>query len=218
LLAWVALVGAEDLGLGEKERRRVPWPKNHKAQVRKKIVTSAATALRAGGISGMSVDDVMTQAGLTHGAFYAHFESKDDLLRAALEYAADETLERFSKKLAPVPEDSRLAAAVGAYLSRQHVDHPETGCPVAALAPEVTRAGGKTRRALVQGIRKRIEWTRTLLPRRLQGAGEDEILVGTLSCMLGAVVLARCLGGEGSDAVLEHARRFIDRALAARSR
>jgi TetR/AcrR family transcriptional repressor of nem operon len=140
----------------------------------------------------MSVEDVLAKAGLTHGAFYAHFDSKDDLVREAIAHAAEQTLQRFSKNLESVPQEDRFAAAV-AYMSPQHLAHPEVGYPVAALAPEVTRAGGKTKRALGESIRARIEWMRTLLPRGLRGAKQDEMLVGTVACMLGAVVLARLL-------------------------
>jgi TetR/AcrR family transcriptional repressor of nem operon len=195
----------------------VPWPKDHKTQVREKIVVAAAAALRGGGISGMSVEAVMAKAGLTHGAFYAHFESKEDLVREALACAAEQTLERFSRSLESVPEERRFVAAVAAYLSPQHAAHPEVGCPVAALAPEVTRVGGKTKRAFGEGIRARMEWMRALLPRQLRGAKQDEVLVGTLACMVGAIVLARALGGEDSDSVLEHARGFVERALASRT-
>jgi AcrR family transcriptional regulator len=166
----------------------------------------------------MSVEDVMAKAGLTHGAFYAHFDSKDDLVREAVAYAAKQTLQGFSKNLESVPKEDRFAAAVAAYMSPQHVAHPELGCPVAALAPEVTRVGGKTKRALGEGIRARIEWMRALLPRQLRGAKQDEVLVGTVACMLGAVVLARALGGEDGDSVLEHARGFVQRALASKAR
>jgi AcrR family transcriptional regulator len=166
----------------------------------------------------MSVEDVMSKAGLTHGAFYAHFDSKEGLVREAIAFAAEQTLHRFSKNVESVPQEDRFAAAVAAYMSPQHVAHPELGCPVAALAPEVTRIGGRTRRTLGESIRTRIEWMRALLPRRFRGAKQDEVLLGTLACMLGAVVLARALGGEAGDSVLEHARGFVERALASRSR
>jgi TetR/AcrR family transcriptional repressor of nem operon len=120
--------------------------------------------------------------------------------------------------LESVPQEDRFAAAVAAYFSPQHVAHPEAGCPVAALAPEVTRAGGKTKRELGESIRARFAWMRGLLPRHLRGAKQEEVLVGTVACMLGAVVLARALGGEDADSVLEHARGFVERALAPKAR
>jgi TetR/AcrR family transcriptional regulator, transcriptional repressor for nem operon len=194
----------------------MPWPKDHKAKTREKIVAAAAAALRTGGIGGVGVEDVMARAGLTHGAFYAHFADKDELIRAALEHASEQTLERFSKAVEGVAEDDRFEAAVASYLHPQHVAHPEVGCPVAAVGPEIVRAGGKARRSMAAGMRRRVEWMRGLLPRRFRGARGDEAVIGAFACMVGAVVLARSVGGEESDAVLEAARKFIDRAMAER--
>ncbi len=194
----------------------MPWPKDHKAKTREKIVAEAAAALRTGGIGGVGVEDVMARAGLTHGAFYAHFADKDELIRAALEHASEQTLERFSKAVEGAAEDRRFEAAVASYLHPQHVAHPEVGCPVAAVGPEIVRAGAKTRRSMAAGMRRRVEWMRGLLPKRLRGARGDEAVIGAFACMVGAVVLARSVGGEESDAVLEAARKFIDRAMAER--
>jgi len=196
----------------------MPWPKDHKAKIREKIVSAASAAVRARGASRIGVEEVMTSAGLTHGAFYAHFSSKDALVRAALEYAGNQTLERFSRLLEGVPPDERFNATVAAYLSSQHAAHPEAGCPVAALGPEVARTGGRTKRVLAEGIRRRLEWMRSLLPERLYGPREDEVVVGALACMVGAVVLARILGGEKSEAILKSTLKFLERALATKER
>jgi TetR/AcrR family transcriptional repressor of nem operon len=193
----------------------VPWPKDHKAKVHEKIVAHAAAALRVGGIAGLGVEDVMAQAGLTHGAFYAHFADKDELVREALEYANAQTLERFTKVMEAVPDEGKFRAAVEAYLCAPHVAHPEVGCPVAPLAPELTRAGGKTKRVLAGLVRARLEWLRGLVPKRLRGAAADDAAVGALACMIGGVVLARIVGGEEGTKILESTRRFVDRALGA---
>jgi len=131
----------------------VPWPKDHKAKLREKIVAYASAALRAGGLGGVGVEEAMAHVGLTHGAFYAHFADKDELIRAALEHAAKQTLERFSKALEGVPDEDRFRTVVDGYLSSLHARHPEAGCPVAALAPEVTRAGGKVKRTFGAQVR-----------------------------------------------------------------
>jgi TetR/AcrR family transcriptional regulator, transcriptional repressor for nem operon len=191
----------------------VPWPKDHKAKIHEKIVAEASAALRSGGLGGVGVEDVMARVGLTHGAFYAHFRDKDELVREALEYAGKQTLERFSKAVEEAPAERRFAAAVEGYVSVLHAAHPELGCPVATLGPEVARAGGKTRRLLGSQIRQRLEWMRGLLPKRFRGAHADETVLGALACMVGAVVLARTVSGEESEAILEAARKFIDRAV-----
>ena len=77
----------------------MPWPEHHKERTRARIVGAASAALRANGISGVSVAAIMSQAGLTHGGFYAHFGSKEHLLGAAVERASSETIEALSKKV-----------------------------------------------------------------------------------------------------------------------
>jgi TetR/AcrR family transcriptional repressor of nem operon len=193
----------------------MPWPKDHKEKTKAKIVSAAAAAFREGGLSAIGVDEVMSRAGLTHGAFYSHFESKDDLVRAALERASEETLEYLSKARESVPPEGALRAATAAYLSPQHAAHPEVGCPLAALGPEVARGGGKPKRELSQGTRRRLAWIRALLPKRHGGTSQDdeEAAIGVTACMIGALIMARTVGGKESEAILESARRFIDRAL-----
>lgn len=191
----------------------MPWPKDHKAKVHEKIVAQAAAALRSGGVGGLGVEDVMAQVGLTHGAFYAHFADKDELVREALEHADAETLDRFTKVVAGVPDEAKFRAAVEAYLCAPHASHPEVGCPVAALAPEITRAGGKAKRVVAGQVRSRIEWLRTLLPKRLRGGGADEVVIGALACMVGGIVLARVVGGQDAAAILEATRRFVARGM-----
>ena len=196
----------------------MPWPKDHKVKIREQIVKAAAAMLRAKGADGVAVEDVMSEVGLTHGAFYAHFASKDDLVRAALEAAGRQTLERFSEKVADVAPEDRFLEYANAYLSTGHALHPELGCPVAAVGPELARAGARTKRSLGDGIRARIEWMRTLLPKRLRGAREEEVLVGALATMIGGIVLARSLGGEQSEATLAATRAFLERALERQSK
>src|SRR5262249_37363930 len=111
----------------------MPWPEEHKSRTREKIVEAASTAFRAGGISCVRVDDVMARAGLSHGGFYAHFDSKEELGCAALERASEQTIEGLSKPLADAPDAERLATVIDTYLSPAHVEHPEMGCPLASL-------------------------------------------------------------------------------------
>src|SRR5437868_14256718 len=114
----------------------MPWPKDHKERTKAKIVNAAATAFREGGISAIGVDEVMSRAGLTHGAFYSHFDSKDELVRAAVRRAGEETLEYLDKARESVPPEHGWRAAAAAYLSPQHAAHPEVGCPLATWGPE----------------------------------------------------------------------------------
>jgi len=191
----------------------MPWPKEHKSRTRRTIVAAASTAFRAEGISGVRVEDVMTRAGLTHGGFYAHFDSKADLLREALDYAAEQTLEALSKPLAHVPGEDRLRTAIDSYLSPAHVAHPEVGCPLASLGAEVARADSTTRKRLANVVRGRLAWMRRLVPQGRPRAVADEEVIGSAACMLGGVILARAVGGKEASkeasAILSACREFI---------
>jgi len=193
----------------------MPWPRGHKAQTRERIIQAAAEAFRARGVSGVRVEEIMAGAGLTHGGFYAHFSSKDELVGPALERAGGQTLEMLSSVAASLQEDERFRAAIDAYLSPAHAAHPERGCPVAALGAELARSGGKTRRVLAQGVRERLAWMTALLPRRRSRTIQDQEdqTVGALACMVGGVILGRAVGGKESDAILAACRRFLHQTL-----
>src|SRR5262245_32732581 len=191
------------------EGRPMPWPKDHKSRTRRKIVAAASTAFRADGIEHVRVEDVMARAGLTHGGFYAHFDSKADLLREALDYAAEQTLEALTKPLADVPSEDRWRTAIDSYLSPAHVAHPEVGCPLASLGAEVARADSTTRKRLADGVRGRLAWMRHLVPQGRPRAVADEEVIGSAACMLGGVILARAVGGKEASAILSACREFI---------
>src|SRR5579872_7199925 len=168
----------------------MPWTDEHKERTRERIVQAAAAALRARGVDGVSIAEIMAEAGLTHGGFYAHFGSKDDLLRAALDAANGQTLDMLSAATQSTSPDQRIGAVVDAYLSPKHAAHPERGCPLAALGPELARAPGKVRDALSLGVERRLEWLESVLP----GNGhDDEEATALLACMVGGLILARAV-------------------------
>jgi TetR/AcrR family transcriptional regulator, transcriptional repressor for nem operon len=177
----------------------VAWPSEHKRATRERIVEAAAAEYRAKGVSGVGVAQIMSRAGLTHGGFYAHFSSKDDLLAEALERATRQTCETLEGSLGGLTARRRLLAVIDRYLSSEHAAHPDRGCPVAALAPELARADRKTRQELARSIRSR-------------ELHEDEI-AGVFACMVGGLVLARGLGGAEGEAILKSCRAFLRRAL-----
>ncbi|HKO16152.1 MAG TPA: TetR/AcrR family transcriptional regulator [Gemmatimonadaceae bacterium] len=191
----------------------MPWPKHHKAETRARIVAEAAAALRELGPERVAVAAVMDRAGLTHGGFYAHFGSKDELLADALAQASDESLAPLTQSAEAAADEDRWRAVVGAYLSPWHLTHVAEGCPVAALAPEVARAGGRLQRRLGQTIRARLEWLRSLLPGASGSGARRDDAAGALACMVGGLVLARALGGEDGRELLAGTRRFLERSL-----
>jgi TetR/AcrR family transcriptional regulator, transcriptional repressor for nem operon len=181
------------------------YPEGHKEAVRKRIVAAAADSLRQRGLSGVSIPELMKAIGLTHGGFYAHFDSRDDLVAAAIEAAGAQTAERVFK------EDVALADALRVYLSEDHVAHPEVGCVVAALGTDGARHAKPVRRAfanVTSGLLRLVD--RKLHPAS-KGAREpsDEALRLT-STMVGAVVLARLTADPAlAERLLGAARRSL---------
>src|SRR5436190_23567257 len=104
-----------------------------------RIVAAAARAIRRSGYDGMGVADIMKEAGLTHGAFYAHFASREAMLAEAAGKACAESAAATADLLARVSPDAALASMLSAYLSKEHVRHAEVGCPLAALGSETSR-------------------------------------------------------------------------------
>lgn len=181
----------------------MPWPEEHKQETRERIVEAAAAALRTKGIDGVSIADIMAEAGLTHGGFYAHFKSRDELVGAALRRASSQTIGILSK-------DPHIDAVIDTYLSMGHVDHPEIGCPLAAMGSELARTGERVRQGLAGGVAQRIEFVRRLLP---EDQATEENATALVACMLGGVLLARLVAPEKSEDTLEATRSLINRAL-----
>lgn len=173
-----------------------------------RILDTAARALRGTGFHGVGVADVMKQAGLTHGGFYAHFASRDALLAEALEHAGADSRARLQKAMAAgeAKGQSRLRALVENYLSDRHLGSPESGCPVAALASEMPRQADAVREAAATRVRSLIALVETVLP--------DDVPTGTAavvaSQLVGSLQVARMLGDNAQGRRhLAAARRFL---------
>lgn len=121
------------------------YGKDHKQATREAILKHASERFRREGIAAVGVRPLMADAGLTHGGFYAHFESRADLVAATLDYAAASTLDYFQAAIAEVPAERKLETIVRTYLRRIHRDHMALGCSVSALAPEIARENAATR-------------------------------------------------------------------------
>ena len=160
----------------------------HKAQTRDRIVRNAARKLRAEGLSGPGVASVMKASGLTVGGFYKHFRSKDELLTEAIAQAFSDSNEKIYSSLQKVQREDRWKEIVRLYLSTEHCDHPGTGCPVAALAPEIARAKFSVRKRIA-GLMK--EWA-VFMPGVTATERERNFFV-IFSAMAGAVSTARIL-------------------------
>lgn len=190
----------------------MPWPEAHRARTRERILAAAAAAIRANGVGELGVADVMRRAGLTHGGFYAHFASKDELVSAALAHASGETVRTFERAGSDVDVSDRLKAVIDMYLSPAHLAHPERGCTIAALGPEAARGGAKVRRGLRAAIRARLDVIRRLLPGPSSERRRREA-AGVFACLVGGMILARGLGDTEGTRLLDDCRAFLKDAL-----
>jgi TetR/AcrR family transcriptional repressor of nem operon len=186
------------------------YSSGHKAEIHQKIVTDASRRVRKEGLmGGAAVAAVMRDTGLTHGGFYKHFESKDELLVESLGQAFQE----IACRLAQIAEHSRPATAwkaiVKAYLSPEHCDHAECGCPVAALAPELARIRGSLKRQIVRELMSYKSQLLPFMPGRRK-ADKERNFVAIFSTMVGAIAIARILPDpRARTAVLSSARDFL---------
>ncbi|EEA04384.1 transcriptional regulator, TetR family [Burkholderia sp. H160] len=170
-----------------------------------RIVEVAARAIRRSGYDGTGVADIMKEAGLTHGGFYAHFPSREALLAEAADRAGAEAVALSEQIAASVPQEQALPSMVRAYLSKEHRDAVETGCPVSALGSEMPRQAPVVRRAATRRIKEMIDVVARQLPDWGQPGAHEQALL-TVATMVGTMVLARAVDDPKlSDSLLEAA-------------
>lgn len=183
------------------------YSKDHKAETHERIVKRAAVRLKERGAAGLGVAELMQEAGLTHGGFYAHFASRDALIGEAFAHAMEQTAQRWRKRAEAAPEGQGLAAIVDAYLTPEHRDNVGQGCALPALGAEVVRASPKTRKAFAARIEDMIEVLAGEIPASTRKAARREA-VAALATMMGALLLARMAGtGEFSEEILSAGRQ-----------
>jgi TetR/AcrR family transcriptional repressor of nem operon len=174
---------------------------SRKEATHERIVETAARAIRRSGYRGAGVADIMKEAGLTHGGFYAHFDSREGMLAEAADRAGADTVAFLAGVAAAAPPKQELDAMLRAYLSKEHVETAETGCAVAALGSEMPRQAPKVRRAATHRIKEMIDLVARQLPDWGRPGAHERALV-TLATALGALILARAVDDPKlSDAV-----------------
>ena len=179
------------------------------AKTRKRIVKAAGAEFAANGISEAALARVMAAAGLTHGGFYRHFASKDQLVLEACSKTLLSLVASLELLINGKPHEQALPLLVDRYVSRAHRNQPRTGCPLAALGSELARTDKKTRRAATEGFLQ--------LSRLIAGHLETvpvheraERSMAIVSAMVGAVTLARiATDSRLSDSVLVATRDYI---------
>ncbi len=174
-----------------------------------RIVDAAARAIRRSGYNGTGVAEIMKDAGLTHGGFYAHFPSREAMLAEAADRAGGESVAMMARIAASLPQQQALAAMMQAYLSKEHLEGIETGCATAALGSEMPRQAPEVRRAATRRIKEMIDLVSRQSPEWGQPGAHERALF-TVATMVGTLVLARAVDdAKLSDALCEAALKHL---------
>jgi AcrR family transcriptional regulator len=173
-----------------------------------RIVSVAARAIRRSGYDGTGVADIMKEAGLTHGAFYAHFPSREAMLAEAANRACADSAAAAAHVVASVPNGQALASMLRSYLSQEHLEQIESGCPLAALGSETPRQAPEVRRATTRHIKAMVDLVARQSPDWGQPAAHERALL-TVAAMVGTLLLARAvdepaLSGSLREAALKY--------------
>jgi len=194
------------------------YSREHKLETHARIVKKASVRLREKGAHGIGVADLMKEAGLTHGGFYAHFDSREALVIEAFGYAMDRATERWRKVAEQTPPDKRLSTIVESYLTPLHRDDPGNGCAVPTLGAEIARESPKTRKAFAAKLEQMIELMADQIPDVPRKAARKQAMAN-LATMMGTMVMSRIAGtGEFSEEILDAGREAVlGRAASAKS-
>ncbi len=173
------------------------YQKGHKDESRRRIVEVAAESFRRDGIAATGLAGIMSEVGLTNGAFYPHFESKAELVRESVAAALDEQSNKLQKALAA----GGLEAVLTLYLSAEHRDHPASGCVSAALLPELARQSSETRSVYAGRFLTMARQMASSLPPATKD--RESVALAVYATLIGALQLARAVKGTAlSDRIL----------------
>jgi TetR/AcrR family transcriptional regulator, transcriptional repressor for nem operon len=185
----------------------------HKAEIHQKIVADASRRIRSEGLTGAAVSAVMRDAGLTHGGFYKHFESKDELLMESIGESFRDIADRLVQAAKQSHSREPWKAIVKTYLSLEYCDHVERGCPLPALGPELARVDEKMRGQVFAELVKYRDRMIPFMPGR-RTADKERAFFQIFSTMVGAIEIARMLPGpELREKVLGSARDLLLRSF-----
>src|SRR5579862_9235944 len=185
----------------------------HKLETHQKIVKDASRRVRAEGLNGAAVSAIMKDAGLTHGGFYKHFRSKDDLLLESLREGFREIEDTLAHAAEQSPPGEAWKAIVKTYLSLDLCEHPERGCPLAALSPELARADKRIKPRIVAELVNYKARMAPFMPGRRK-ADKERAFLAIFSTMIGAIEIARMLPDPAiREKVLGSARDFLLRSF-----
>ena len=185
----------------------------HKAAIHQKIVKDASRRVRSAGLNGAAVTAVMGDTGLTHGGFYKHFGSKDDLLVESLREGFREIEDRLVQAAEQSPPGEGWKAIVRTYLRPEHCEHPDHGCPLATLGPELARVDKRMKPQIVAELVNYKSRMVPFMPGR-RSADKERAFFAIFSTMIGAIEIARLLPDPAMQKkVLGNARDFLLRSF-----
>lgn len=183
------------------------YSSDHKSETRARIVQNTAVRLREQGPEGVGVADVMKDAGLTHGGFYAHFKSREALIGEALVFAMNGLGSRWQQRAEAAPAGQQLEAVVNGYLTTQHRDDIGGGCMLPALSADIARGSAKARKAFSARLEKAVEMVAGFQSQRSTKAARRDAMAA-ISTMMGSLLLARAVGDSELSSELLEAGRF----------
>jgi TetR/AcrR family transcriptional repressor of nem operon len=185
------------------------YSREHKLETHARIVRKASVRLREKGAHGIGVADLMKDAGLTHGGFYAHFDSREALVIEAFADAMDRSTERWRNLAEQTPPERRLSTIVDSYLTALHRDDPGHGCAIPTLGAEIARESPKTRKAFAAKLEQMIDLLAEQIPEVPRKAARKQAMAA-IATMIGTLVMARLAGnGEFSDDILDAGREAV---------
>jgi TetR/AcrR family transcriptional repressor of nem operon len=185
------------------------YSREHKLETHARIVRKASVRLREKGAHGIGVADLMKDAGLTHGGFYAHFDSREALVIEAFADAMDRSTERWRKIAEQTSPEQRLSTIVDSYLTALHRDDPGHGCAIPTLGAEIARESPKTRKAFAAKLEQMIDMLALQIPEVPRKAARKQAMAA-IATMMGALVMARVAGnGDFSDEILDAGREAV---------
>ena len=165
---------------------------DHKASTHRRIVRNASRQLRAKGLNGPAVTTLMKVSGLTHGGFYRHFGSRDDLVVEAIEQSLQELRDTLIAAANEAKPGEEWKAMIKTYLTLERCDRPEEGCPIAALAPDMSRTRPRLKQRISSAILKLRQELLPFMPGRSDEEKNADFLA-IFSSMVGAIAIARTM-------------------------
>ena len=183
--------------------------KQEATATRQRIIKAAAAAFRKNGIAGTGLSDLMAAAGLTHGGFYRHFDSKDQIVAEACTAAVDSLVEQLAAAASGKSPQRGLKMIVENYLSAAHRDEPADGCPLAALGSEMARADERTRAAATQAFLKLVGVIAAQFDKTRPAVARQRALVAAAT-MIGALTMSRVVtDSDLSASILREAEKQL---------